>query len=44
MTTEEKSRFDAAVQEAVTKIMVEQQQQFPKTMETAMKASLSGID
>lgn len=44
MTKEEKAIFDAAVQEKVTAIMTEQQKQFSKTMEKAVKEALKGVD
>ena len=44
MTPAEKSSFDAAVQEAVTKIVADQQKQFAKALETTMKGSLKGVD
>lgn len=48
MTKEEKARFDAAVQEEVTKmmtkIMAEQQKQSAQAMESSMKNALKGVD
>ncbi len=48
MTKEEQARFDAAVQEEVTKvmtkIMAEQQKQSAQAMELSMKNALKGVD
>lgn len=44
MGKEEKVRFDAAVQQEVAKIMLAQQAQFSKAMETAVKDALKGVD